>query len=72
MVVMTESPSEQSYKWFGPDDVTERKSWMHKQMDDEKYPTIVFKDPTDEKYLIVVTSDYNRNGFKFLPGFDLT
>ncbi|XP_075244681.1 uncharacterized protein LOC142338695 [Convolutriloba macropyga] len=36
MVVMTESPSEQSYKWFGPDDVTERKSWMHKQMDDGK------------------------------------
>ena len=72
MVVMTQSSSEQLYKWFGPNEGTEMKKWLQKQFEEKKCPTIVFKDPSNEKYLIVVTSDSNRSGYACLPGFRLT
>ena len=72
MVVMTQSSSEQFYKWFGPNEGTERKKWIDKQFEEKKYPTIMFNDPSNEKHLVVVTSDSNRSNYKFMSGFRLT
>ena len=65
-VVMTEMPEGQSYKWFentGEGNAAKRE-WMRKKLDkDGFYPTIIFKDPTDDNLLIVMTQDKNRSGY---------
>ncbi|XP_075244680.1 uncharacterized protein LOC142338694 isoform X2 [Convolutriloba macropyga] len=71
MLVMSESSSGQQYKWFGPNDNTERAEWLDQQFVKKQYPTIVFRDPSHDKYLLVTTSDSNRSSFLFIPGFQL-
>ena len=62
-VVMTASIGEQCFMWF---DTTEGKAmddWKTEKYDQGFHPTIIFKDPTDDKILIVMTKDENRSGY---------
>ncbi len=58
-VVMTETSERQTYKWFEPGTSTK---WMDEQYEEGYHPTVVFKDPTDNKTLVVMTRDKNRSG----------
>ena len=60
-VVMTETPQCQRYNWS--DNTTARNNWMDKKCKKGFHPTIIFKDPTDKKILVVVTEDENRSGY---------
>ena len=62
-VVLTETPQKQKYKWFDHSDTTIRDDWMDAQHKEGYHPTIIFKDPTDEKILVVMTMDENRSGY---------
>lgn len=55
-VVMTAIPERKTWKWF---DVTEpaASGWMKSLW--EYHPTVIFKDPTDKKTLVVMTADEN-------------
>jgi len=64
-VVMTKMPGGQCYRRF---DITKegsdaRSSWMHEKFKKGFHPTIVFKDPTDNKILIVMTKDVDRSDY---------
>ena len=37
--------------------------WQNKKYDQGFHPTIIFKDPTDNKTLIVMTEDKNRSAY---------
>lgn len=60
-VVMTEIPQGQTYAWFN--DGTARSNWMDEEYEEGFHPTIIFKDPTDNKTLVVMTTDENRSGY---------
>ena len=60
-VVMTETPQGQTYEWF--DNGTARVNWENEQYKDGFHPTIIFKDPTDNKTLVVMTTDENRSSY---------
>lgn len=62
-VVLTETPQRQQYKWFDHSDTTIRDDWMDAQHKEGYHPTIIFKDPTDETILVVMTMDENRSGY---------
>lgn len=66
-VVMTETPQGQTYKWF--DDTTARKNWVEVKFEEGFHPTIIFKDPTDLKFLVVMTTDSNRSGYVYRINF---
>ena len=59
-VVMTETPEHQTCKWFN--DGTAGVNWISEQYEVGYHPTIIFKDPTNNKILIVMTTDENRSG----------
>ena len=62
-VVMTASMGGQCFRWF---DTTEGKAmddWKTKKYEQGFHPTIIFKDPTDNKTLIVMTKDENRSDY---------
>ena len=65
LVVMTNMPQGQTYMWFDKTEKIARSDW-----EDGKFKqglllltTIIFKDPTDNKTLSVMTSDENRSGY---------
>ncbi|KAL9953310.1 hypothetical protein ACROYT_G040707 [Oculina patagonica] len=60
-VVMTESSERQTYKWFG--DGSTANNWVDEQYHVGYHPSVIFKDPTDNKILVVMTSDKNRSGY---------
>lgn len=60
-IAMTGTPARQTYKWF--DDGTAANDWTSEQYQQGYHPTTIFKDPTDNKILIVMTSDENRSGY---------
>ena len=62
-VVMTASIGEQCSRWFGTTEGEARRDWKNKKYDQGFHPTIIFKDPTDNKTLIVMTEDKFRSGF---------
>ena len=66
---MTETPQDQTYKWF--DDATARANWVDVQFNEGFYPTIIFKDPTDIKFLVVMTTDSNRSGYYYRINYKL-
>ena len=68
-VVMTETPQDQTYKWF--DDATARANWVDVQFNEGFYPTIIFKDLTDIKFLVVMTTDSNRSGYYYRINYKL-
>ena len=65
-VVMTEKPGNQSFKWFNEvttEERSDREKWINEKYQKGLHPTIIFKDPTDDKVLIVMTEDENRSGY---------
>lgn len=60
-VVMTETPQGQTYEWCN--NYTARKKWLNEKYNEGFHPTIIFKDPTDNQILCVVTEDKNRSGY---------
>ena len=62
-VVMTASMGGQCYRWFRTTEGEARNDWENKKYDQGFHPTIIFKDPTDNKILSVMTRDENRSGY---------
>lgn len=60
-IVMTETKEGQTYKWF--DNRVGRSKWIGEQYKDGFHITIIFKDPTDDNDLVVMTTDKNRSGY---------
>jgi len=60
-VVMTKTPQGQAYKRF--DNNTARGNWVQEKYKEGFHPTIIFKDPTDKKTLMVMTKDENRSSY---------
>ena len=57
--VMTKMPQGQIYKKFHH--VASRTKWAREQHEEGFHPTIIFKDPTVKKTLVVMTKDENRS-----------
>ena len=55
LVVVMETPQEQIYKKVC--DVADLDNWMKEQHKEGFHPTIIFKDPTDKKTLVVMVND---------------
>ncbi|KAL9953319.1 hypothetical protein ACROYT_G040717 [Oculina patagonica] len=60
-VVMTTTPEDQIYERF--DNGTEGSDWVKDKYQQGFYPTIIFKNPTDNKILVVVTKDKKRSDY---------
>jgi len=73
-VVMTEMPEGQCYRWF---DLRTKEgnaafdNWFEEKYKEGFYPTIEFKDPTDNKLLIVMTTDKNISDWEGCYNFKL-
>ena len=72
-VVMTEMPGRQSCHWS--DSTNEgniaRSNWMEENYEEGLHPTIIFKDPTDNKILVVVTQDENISGYECMFNYKM-
>ncbi|KAJ7375761.1 hypothetical protein OS493_039027 [Desmophyllum pertusum] len=62
-VVMTETREGQCY--HRSDDTIARSKWMHEKSKEGYHPTIIFKDPTNRRILVVMTTDQNRSGLGY-------
>ncbi|KAJ7389074.1 hypothetical protein OS493_033936 [Desmophyllum pertusum] len=62
-VVMTGKPEGQCY--HRSDDAIARSKWMDEKFKEGYHPTIIFKDPTNRKILVVMTEDQNRSGLGY-------
>ena len=62
-VVMTASMGRQGSRWFDTTEGEAMNDWQNKKYDQGFHPTIIFKDPTDNKTLIVMTEDKNRSAY---------
>ncbi|KAJ7354975.1 hypothetical protein OS493_029085 [Desmophyllum pertusum] len=60
-VVMTKTPEGQSYQCS--EDRAARSKWMGEKSEKGFHPTIIFKDPTDQKIVVVMTEDQNRSSY---------
>ena len=60
-VAMTTTREGQCYHRF--DDGIARIKWMDEKSEKGFHPTIIFKDPTDQKIVVVMTTDDNRSGY---------
>ena len=70
-VVMTASMGVQCFSWF---DTTQQKAMIDWEVEKSKqgfHPTIIFKNPTDKKILIVMTKNENRSVFVRRSDFKL-
>ena len=70
-VVMTASMGRQCSRWF---DSTEGKAindWKKKKYDQGFHLTIIFSDPTDDTFLMVMTQDKNRTGYVSRTNYQL-
>ena len=63
LVVVMETPQHQTYKKFPLE--ADLENWVKKQHKEEFHPTIIFKDPTDNKTLIVMIRDRDRSCYTF-------
>ena len=61
LVVMTKMPQNQTYRWFDTTDTIAMSEWEDEKLEKGFHPTIIFKDPTDNKTLNVMTEDENRS-----------
>ena len=64
LLVMTKMPQEQTYRWFGNTERIARSDWEQEKFKQGFHPTIIFKDPTGNETLSVMTKDENRSGYK--------
>ena len=69
LVVMTKMPQGQIYKWF--DTTAAMSDWEDEKFKQGYHPTIIFKDPTDNKTLSVMTKDENRSGYIRRANYEL-
>ena len=60
-VVMTTTPQDQIYHWC--DNGTVGSDWVRAKYQQGFHPTIIFKDPKDNKILVVMTTDKNRSDY---------
>lgn len=65
LLVMTKSEEGQSYRWDWDNE------YVNDRYDEGQHPTIFFKDPTDEKILLVTTTDNDRNKCVFRKDYPL-
>ena len=70
-VVMTASMGRQRSRWFDTTEGEAMDDWENEKYDQGFHPTIIFKDPTDNKTLIVMTEDKNRSTYVSRDGFKL-
>lgn len=73
-VVMTETPGKQSYEWINvsTEENSDRENWVGEKYKQGLHPTIIFKGPTVNKLLIVMTVDENRSpGFVYKSDYEL-
>ena len=59
LVVMTQSTAGQAYRWRTGSEAEDAK-WVNDWRAKGRHLTIVFKDPTNQKILVVVTEDVDR------------
>ena len=70
-VVMTASMGRQRSRWFDTTEGEAMDDWENEKYDQGFHPTIIFKDPTDNKTLIVMTEDKNRSTYVSRAGYKL-
>ncbi len=68
-VVMTESSEGQTSRWF--DDGPDTNNWMDEQHQVGYHPTVIFKDPTNNKIFVVMTTDKNRTDYIYRINYKL-
>ena len=61
LIVMTASVGEQCFRWFDTTELKDMENWEMKNHNQGFHPSIIFRDPTDSKTLIVMTKDKNRS-----------
>ena len=71
LVVMTKMPQGQTYRRFDKTEKIARSDWEDEKFKQGFNPTIIFKDPTDNKTLSVMTKDENRPGYKRRANYEL-
>ena len=72
LVVMTKMPQEQTYRWFKRFETTAAmRDWEDEKFKQGYHPTIIFKNPTDNKTLSVMTKDENRSGYVRRTNYEL-
>ncbi len=67
LLVMTEMPAGQHYRWFHPDKDDELKEWEAAKYKEGYHPTIRMWDPNFNQSLSVMTTDSNRSGYTTYP-----
>ena len=61
LIVMTELIGEQCFRWFGTTKLKDMDDWEMEKHNQGFHPSIIFRDPTDNKTLIVMIKDENRS-----------
>jgi len=72
-VVMTEMPEEQCCYWFDctKEGVSAKTDWMDEKYKEGFHPAIIFKDPTYNQILFVMTKDENRSNYILVNNYKL-
>lgn len=72
LAVMTGSIGEQCFRWFETNKLKAMDDWEMNKHNQGFHPSIIFRDPTDSKTLIVMTKDKNRSqGFLRRVNYEL-
>ena len=71
LVVMTKMPQRQTYRWFDTAETIAMSDWEREKFKQGFHPAIIFKDPTVNETLSVMTKDENRSGYVRRDNFEL-
>ena len=71
LVVLTKIPQRQTYRWFDKTDTIAMGDWEKEKFKQGFHPTIIFKNPTDNKTLIVMTNDENISTYVRRGNYEL-
>ena len=71
LVVMTKTPEGQAYRWFDTTETTAMSDWEDDKFKQRFHHTIIFKNPTDNKTLSVMTNDENISDFVRRGNYEL-
>ena len=61
LIVMTHLIGEQCFRWFDTTELKDMDDWEMEKHNQGFHPSIIFRDPTDNKTLIVMSKDENRS-----------
>ena len=64
LVVMTQSTASQVHNWFDSSEPNSIRTWIAQMYKEHYHPTIIFRRPTDDKVLVVMSTDKNRDGYR--------